>query len=163
MRTRQNGRFLSSDIKKGIGMSYFSSFSIIWIFGLLIFLGVLTAVIIIVFKTISSRSGEETVSRAVVRSKRTHITGSEHAFTYYYATFELEGGERVELNVGGSAYGALAEGDIGLLKRKGRVFVDFTRDPGAVFDPDGAHKCPACGAVYEGRVCPYCNTPFLKD
>ena len=144
-------------------MSFYNSFGILWIFGLLIFLGVLTAVIIILVKNIVSRSGVETVSRAVVRAKRTRVTGGEYVGTYYYATFELEGGERVELSVDGTVYGSLAEGDIGLLKRKGGTFVDFTRDPGAVFDPDGAHKCPACGAVYEGRVCPYCDTPYMNE
>lgn len=142
---------------------FIPSFNIIWIFGMLIFIGAVAAIIIFAVKNAADRSGKEIVTRAVVRSKRAQVAGMERVGTYYHVTFEFENGERLELPVDGRTYGRLAEGDIGYLKRKGMGFVDFVRDPSPVFEEDGAHKCSGCGAVYEGRVCPYCNTPFLKE
>lgn len=46
----------------------------------------------------------------------------------YFVTFELESGERIELNVSGSQYGLCMEGDDGILKHKeGKTFVSFER------------------------------------
>lgn len=64
-----------------------------------------------------------TVSARVV-SKRTDVThhhhhsggsgvGQMHSATWYYATFQVESGDRMELAVSGSEYGMLAEGDQG--------------------------------------------------
>lgn len=45
--------------------------------------------------------------------------------TTYYATFEFESGDRLELSLSGSEYGRLAEGDEGKLSFKGTRFISF--------------------------------------
>ncbi|WP_322107583.1 DUF2500 domain-containing protein [Cytobacillus dafuensis] len=51
-----------------------------------------------------------------------------HSTTSYYATFEVESGDRMELQVSGSEYGQLVEGDFGKLKFQGTRFLGFDRD-----------------------------------
>ena len=61
---------------------------------------------------------------AVVAAKRTATTHSHHntggaahvtSSTTYYATFQVESGDRMELRLSGAEYGMLAEGDRGRL------------------------------------------------
>lgn len=47
--------------------------------------------------------------------------------TYYYATFEVQSGDRMELSVSGQDFGMLAEGDIGRLTFQGTRFKRFER------------------------------------
>lgn len=81
---------------------------------------------------------------ATVVSKRTEVThhrhqahGSHHggmgighttAYTHYYATFQVESGDRMELPLSGSEYGLLAEGDCGSLSFQGTRYLGFQRD-----------------------------------
>ena len=53
-----------------------------------------------------------------------HTTGS----TRYYATFEVESGDRMELALSGSEYGMLAEGDTGKLTFQGTRYLSFERE-----------------------------------
>ena len=53
-----------------------------------------------------------------------HTTSS----TWYYATFEFESGDRMELGVSGSEYGMLAEGDSGKLTFQGTRYLSFERE-----------------------------------
>ena len=48
--------------------------------------------------------------------------------TVYYATFQVESGDRMELKVSGKEYGMLAEGDTGKLTFQGTRFKGFERD-----------------------------------
>ena len=69
---------------------------------------------------------------AVVTSKRTDVTHhhsstSTFASTRYYVTFQVESGDRIELNVTGYDYGMLAEGDRGRLSFQGTRFLGFER------------------------------------
>lgn len=78
---------------------------------------------------------------AVVVAKRTHvshhhgaagdITGAHghHMTTHtsYYATFQVESGDRVEFSVNGREYGMLAEGDRGSLTFQGTRYLAFER------------------------------------
>ena len=72
---------------------------------------------------------------ATVISKRTNIThhhngnnvGTYHTSTTYYAAFQVESGDRMELQLDGSAYGLLAEGDKGKLTFQGTRFLGFER------------------------------------
>lgn len=50
-----------------------------------------------------------------------------HTSTSYYATFQVPGGDRVELHVSGMEYGMLAEGDQGLLSFQGTRYLGFAR------------------------------------
>ena len=52
-----------------------------------------------------------------------HTTSS----TSYYVTFQVESGDRMELQVSGREYGILAEGDIGKLTFQGTRYLAFER------------------------------------
>lgn len=47
--------------------------------------------------------------------------------TTYYATFEVESGDRIEFSMSGSDYGMLAEGDEGKLSFQGTRYLGFER------------------------------------
>lgn len=49
--------------------------------------------------------------------------------TIYYATFEVESKDRMELRVSRQEYGMLAEGDTGRLSFQGTRFLGFERQP----------------------------------
>ena len=80
-----------------------------------------------------------TVSAQVV-TKRTSVSHHHHhhhdgmgmghttSSTHYYATFQVESGDRMELAVSGPEYGMLAEGDRGSLTFQGTRYLSFQRD-----------------------------------
>ena len=47
--------------------------------------------------------------------------------TTYYATFQFDSGDRLELCVSGGEYGLLAEGDVGELTFQGTRYLGFDR------------------------------------
>lgn len=63
---------------------------------------------------------------AQIVAKRTEVRG-EHSRTWYYSTFEVESGDRMEFQISGSEYGLLAEDDLGLLTFQGTRFQNFER------------------------------------
>ncbi|WHY75149.1 DUF2500 domain-containing protein [Neobacillus sp. WH10] len=67
---------------------------------------------------------------AIVVSKRTEVSGGgndHHSSTWYYVTFQVESGDRMEFGVNGGQYGQLAEGDVGELTFQGTRYHGFTR------------------------------------
>ena len=74
---------------------------------------------------------------ATVVTKRTSVSHHHHDgaggvgptthSTSYYATFQVESGDRMELHVSGSEYGMLAEGDAGDLTFQGTRYLGFER------------------------------------
>lgn len=68
---------------------------------------------------------------AVVATKRTQVShGSGEMSTRtirYFATFEVESGDRIELPLSGSEYGMLAQGDRGRLTFQGTRYLGFER------------------------------------
>lgn len=75
--------------------------------------------------------------KAKVLSKRYQVDRHTHhhgnhvhhgSSTSYYATFELENGERMELVMNGRQYGLLLEGDKGLLTYQGEWYKAFDRE-----------------------------------
>ena len=48
--------------------------------------------------------------------------------TTYYVTFQVESGDRMELNLSGQEYGLLAEGDRGKLTFQGTRYLGFERE-----------------------------------
>lgn len=74
---------------------------------------------------------------AVVVTKRTQVSrrsnrhGNGHmhtnSSTYYYVTFEVESGDRMELSVNGNDFGMLAERDFGRLRFQGTRYLGFER------------------------------------
>lgn len=71
-----------------------------------------------------------------VVAKRTNVSRHHtdntmsHTFTTYYATFQVESGDRMELEVDGSDYGMLVEGDTGKLSFQGTRYLGFERKDG---------------------------------
>ena len=59
-----------------------------------------------------------------------HRTSSGSYHTSYYATFEVESGDRMELQVSDYEYGQLAEGDRGKLTFQRKRFLQFERERG---------------------------------
>ena len=65
-------------------------------------------------------------SEATVVTKRTHVWG-DHSRTTYFATFQFESGDRLELEIPRDRFGYLVEGDKGKLHFQGTRFLDFER------------------------------------
>ncbi len=66
---------------------------------------------------------------ATVVTKRTKTTHSQQNHTtWYYVTFEVESGDRMEFKVDGHKYGMLAEGDFGRLSFQGTRYLGFERE-----------------------------------
>ena len=55
------------------------------------------------------------------------LTSSTHYNTRYFATFQFESGDRLELPVAATEYGLLVEGDHGLLSFQGTRYLGFQR------------------------------------
>ena len=81
----------------------------------------------------NNRSPVLTVEAVVVTRRsevhRLHSADGLHpaASHRYYATFEVESGDRMELALSGSEYGLLAEGDRGRLCFQGTRYLGFER------------------------------------
>lgn len=58
---------------------------------------------------------------------QTHMSSSSSS-TRYFATFETDAGQRMELTLSGKEYGLLVEGDMGELIYQGEWFKQFTRE-----------------------------------
>lgn len=72
------------------------------------------------------------VSKRMDVSHHTHNhgndTGVHHSTSsWYYATFEVESGDRMELLIGAQEYGMLVEGDFGRLTFQGTRYKSFQR------------------------------------
>lgn len=72
----------------------------------------------------------------VVVAKRNEMRRHHHTndmmhsvSTRYYATFQVESGDRMELPLSGEEYGLLAEGDRGKLTFQGTRYLGFVRHP----------------------------------
>ena len=66
---------------------------------------------------------------AKITGKRTQVSGGRNtmASTRYYATFEVESGDRMELAMTGEQYALLAEADLGKLTFQGARYLGFER------------------------------------
>ena len=74
---------------------------------------------------------------ATVVAKRTNVTRPRHGganghhhhhtSTSYYVTFQVDSGDRMELDVAGEEYGLLVEGDRGNLSFQGTRYLGFER------------------------------------
>lgn len=89
----------------------------------------------------NNHSPQLTVSAKVV-AKRINVSHTQHAnagdisgahgthstsHTTYYATFEVQSGDRMEFQMDGSEYGMLVEGDEGSLTFQGTRYQGFVR------------------------------------
>ena len=123
----------------GFGRGGFDSlmFSIVPIFIIVIFVAVVGMFVVTAVRGVSTWSKNNasprlTVSAQVV-TKRTSVThhhsqnSMHHSSTWYYATFQVESGDRMEFAVSGPEYGMLAEGDQGALTFQGTRYLSFER------------------------------------
>ncbi len=74
--------------------------------------------------------------QAIVVTKRNNVSTHHHhhnshmhtSHSYsYYATFQFESGDRLELNIPSNEFGLLAEGDVGKLTFQGTRYLSFER------------------------------------
>ena len=65
--------------------------------------------------------------RTQTQRHRHSDTMHHHAYTSYFVTFQVESGDRMELQLEGTQYGLLVEGDEGRLTFQGTRFLDFQR------------------------------------
>lgn len=65
-------------------------------------------------------------SDVTVVTKRTQVRG-DHAHTTYFATFQFESGDRLEMQIPHDRFGYLVEGDKGKLTFQGTRFLGFER------------------------------------
>ncbi|MEA5051648.1 MAG: DUF2500 domain-containing protein [Oscillospiraceae bacterium] len=83
-------------------------------------------------------AGAKLVAKRSSMTLNTHINGDmpmTNSSTTYYATFELDGGERREFRLRGRDYGLLVEGDEGLLRWQGTRWLSFDRRGANPQDP----------------------------
>ncbi len=103
-----------------------------------IFIGIIFVIVFLViiaslFNGVSTWNKNNNSPRLTVRSKviskRTsvHGGGETRAYSHYFITFEMESGDRMELQVEGKEFGLLAEGDHGELSFQGTRYLGFTR------------------------------------
>ena len=123
----------------GFEMGGFNSmmFTIAPLFITVIFVLVVGGVILSVVRGVSTWSKNNASPRltvsAEVAAKRTDVTHHHgqnhmhHSSTHYYATFQVESGDRMEFSVSGPEYGMLAEGDRGNLSFQGTRYLGFER------------------------------------
>ena len=120
----------------GMGIGMFNIMFVL-VFGIVIVMFIVTAVKGIGTWHKNNNSPRLTVNAAVV-SKRQNTTVHHHhdsntggmhnrSSTTYYATFQFDSGDRLELCVSGREYGLLAEGDVGELTFQGTRYLGFDR------------------------------------
>ena len=112
----------------------------------LVIIGFITVLGIVVYRLVQGaqrwkRNNDSPVLtvEAKVVTKRTDVSHYQHAnmtnntmdtaysTTYYYVTFEVQSGDRMEFHVQNEEYGMLAEGDLGKLTFQGTRYLGFTR------------------------------------
>ena len=124
----------------GIG-SFGGGFELFGIMFAVVFLLFVITFVMVIVKGIgewnkNNHSPRLTVPAAVV-AKRTNVTRHRsggandhhhyHTSTTYYVTFEVESGDRMELQMTGQEYGLLIEGDKGELSFQGTRYLGFER------------------------------------
>ena len=143
-------------------MGFEIGFDVMQGFVFLIFAIVIMAFIVFFIKGISTwhknnNSPRLTVAATVVSKRQNtdvhhhHNDGAMHTSTSttYYATFQFDSGDRLELHIPGREYGMMAEGDVGDLTFQGTRYLGFDRrSAGAV---------PEAGPVTAEDVPPRCT------
>lgn len=108
----------------------------IWIVALAVFVIGLGLFVLGLFNIVRQKRKNDLSPRvtetAKIVGKRTEVFHhpQNHAATDYYVTFEFGGGNRIELKVGGTEYGLLAENDVGELTYQGTRYLEFKRNGG---------------------------------
>ena len=120
-----------------IGFGFFDSvFPVLFTVMFVLILGVIIATLVRnVGQWHKNNKSPRLTVQATVVSKRMEVTRHHdanshmsHSSTWYYATFQVESGDRMELQMTGPEYGMLAEGDRGRLTFQGTRYVSFERE-----------------------------------
>ena len=135
----------------GFGFGFDTAFGFAQVFIFAVFAIIVVSFIAMAVKGISTwhknnNSPRLTVDASVV-SKRQNTTVHHHhdsntggmynsSSTTYYATFQFDSGDRLELRVSGREYGLLAEGDVGELTFQGTRYLGFARRGAAAPAPE---------------------------
>lgn len=99
----------------------------------LVFLAILSIFVVVLIRNVREwhhNNGQPrlTVDAAVVAKRNAHYhNGQGHTSTSYYVTFQVESGDRMELQLSGREFGMLAEGDRGRLSFQGTRYLGFER------------------------------------
>jgi len=115
--------------------AHFMIFQVIFILMFLLVIGTFVFLGVTVFRRWRKNENSPRLTvPATVLSKRTHYTSGSHSgrmhhsgSTWYYVTFQLESGDRMELQVYGEQFGLLIEGDRGNLTFQGTRYLSFDR------------------------------------
>ncbi len=126
------------------GYNTFDAFGIMFAIVFVLVLGVFVVTIVRGISTWNKNNNSPRLTvLAEVVAKRTDVSHHRHAHaggmtnahgynttssTWYYVTFQVESGDRMELCVTGSEYGMLAEGDMGKLSFQGTRYLSFVRE-----------------------------------
>ena len=121
-----------------MGFFFGGGFEILFflVFALIIGMFILTAIRSVSQWNKNNHSPRLTVDATVV-AKREEVTHHHHhsgngishtaLSTWYYVTFQVESGDRMELGVSANEYGMLVEGDFGRLTFQGTRYLGFQR------------------------------------
>ena len=94
----------------------------------LIFIIVISFIAITIFSGLIQWKRNNDQARLSVLAKLvTKRTDTRSENTWYYATFEVESGDRMEFGLSGKEFGTLAEGDVGTLQFQGTRYLGFER------------------------------------
>ena len=105
----------------------FSVFPIIFFFMFALVFGIIVSTLIKgARQNHKNNNSPRLTSEATVVAKRTHVRG-DHAHTTYFATFQFESGDRMELMIPYNQFGYLVEGDRGKLTFQGTRYLSFDR------------------------------------
>ena len=119
-----------------IGFGFFDSvFPVLFTVMFVLILGVIIATLVRnVGQWHNNNKSPRLTVHATVVSKRMEVTRQldvnshmSHSSTWYYATFQVESGDRMELSIPDRDYGYLVEGDRGSLTFQGTRFLSFNR------------------------------------
>lgn len=108
----------------------FQSIPVIFVVFFVIFIGViLFQVFGGITKWSKNNNSPQLTVRAKVVAKRAAVRGGgeTRAYNDYFVTFEVDSGDRMELEVKDIDYGMLVEGDIGELSFQGSRYLTFSR------------------------------------
>ena len=125
----------------GMGFGFNAGFAMFEVMFILMFILVFGIFIVGVVKGIgqwnkNNHSPRLTVPATIV-AKRTNVSRHRHGgvndhhhyhtSTTYYVTFQVESGDRMELQMSGHEFGILIEGDRGMLTFQGTRYLGFER------------------------------------
>ncbi|WP_236636270.1 DUF2500 domain-containing protein [Pradoshia eiseniae] len=112
---------------------FFDSFAFdtgapIFIFIALIFIIVISFIAYtIISGLIQWKRNNDQARLSVLAKVVTKRTDTRSESTWYYATFEVESGDRMEFGLSGKEFGTIAEGDVGTLQFQGTRYLGFER------------------------------------